>query len=95
MLILLMSAQKSYLCDNDAIYDVVVQEPVRKWRHNNRHEISRYLFAELLLFQTNSTICILQIDRANFAVRGPSFFNLQASHEASGPTFQTLSIKLS
>ena len=28
MLILLISTQKSYFCDNDAIYDVIMQEPV-------------------------------------------------------------------
>ena len=62
-----------YFCDNDAIYDVIVQEPVRKWRQYHRHEINRYSFAELSLFQTNSTICIYRlIDMANFAVRGPS-----------------------
>ena len=73
MLILLISAQKSYFCHNDAIFDVIVQEPVRKWRNNHRLEINRYSFAELPLFQTNSTICIFrQTDRANFAVRGPS-----------------------
>ena len=73
MLILLISAQKSYFCYNYTIYDVIVQEMVRKLRHNHRHEISSYPFAELPLFQTNSTICIFrQIDRANFAVRGPS-----------------------
>ena len=30
MLILLISTQKSYFCDEDAIYDVIMQEPVRK-----------------------------------------------------------------
>ena len=36
------STQKSYnFCENKAIYDVIMQEPVRKWRHNHRHEIRR------------------------------------------------------
>ena len=39
MQILLFSTQKSYFCDNDVIYDVIMQEPVRKWRHNYKHEI--------------------------------------------------------
>ena len=73
MLILLISTQKSYFCDNDAIYDVIMQEPVWKWRHNFRHKISRDSFADLPLFKTFSIIFIFrQIDRANFAVRGPS-----------------------
>ena len=46
MLILLISTQRSYFCDNDAIYDVIMQEPVRKWRHNHRHKINRNSFAE-------------------------------------------------
>ena len=46
-------------------------------------------------FRPTQPYVFLQIDWANFAVRGPSSFNLQASHEACGPTFQTLSIKLS
>ena len=40
---------KSYFCENDAIYKVIVQEPVRKWRHNYRHEFIRDSFAELPL----------------------------------------------
>ena len=75
VLILLISTQKLYFCDDDAIYDVIIQEPVWKWRHNYRHEISRDPFAESVLFQTYSTIFMFsQIDRANFAVRGPSSF---------------------
>ena len=35
-----------YFGDKDAIYDIIIQEPVWKWRHNN----SRDPFAELLLF---------------------------------------------
>ena len=62
-----------YFGDDDAIYDVIIQEPVWKWRHNYLHEISRDPFAESVLFQTCSTIFIFrQINRANFAVRGPS-----------------------
>ena len=73
MLILLISAWKSYFCDNDAIYDVIMQEPVRKWRHNHRLKISRDSFSELPLFKTFAIIFIFrQIDRANFAVRGSS-----------------------
>ena len=42
MLIYLISSQKSYFCDNDAIYDVIMmQVSVRKWRHNKRHQINR------------------------------------------------------
>ena len=74
-LILQMSSQKLYLGDDGAIYDVIIQEPVWKWRHNYRHEISRDLFAESVLFQTYSTIFnFRKIDRANFEVRGPSSF---------------------
>ena len=73
MLILLISIQKSYFCDNDAIYDVIMQEPVRKWCRNYRHRTSRDWYAELPLFKTFSIIFIFrQINRANFAVRGPS-----------------------
>ena len=54
MLILRISTKKSYFCDNDAIYDVIIQEPVSKWRHNHRHKISRDSFAELPLFKTFS-----------------------------------------
>ena len=72
---LLISTQKLYFSDKDAINDVILQEPVLKWRHNYRHDISRDPFAKLLLFQTYSIIFIFrQIDRANFAVRGPSSF---------------------
>ena len=63
--------QKSYFCDNDAIYDVIMHEPVRKWRHNHRYEF-RDSFDELLLFETYSIIFIFkQIDMANFAVHAP------------------------
>ena len=46
MLILPISTHKSYFCDNDAIYDVTMQKPVRKWHHNHRHKISRDSAAE-------------------------------------------------
>ena len=46
VLILQFSSQKLYLGDGDAIYDVIIQEPVWKWRHNYRHEMSRDPFAE-------------------------------------------------
>ena len=49
-LILLISIQNLYVGDGDAIYDVIIQEPVWKWRFNYRHETSRDLFTELLLF---------------------------------------------
>ena len=72
-----LSTQKSYFCDNDAIYDVIMQEPVYKWRHNHRHKISKDSFAELPLFKTFSIIFIFrQIGRANFAVRGPSSLSI-------------------
>ena len=35
-----------YFGDDDAIYDVIIQEPICKWRHNYIHEISRNPFAE-------------------------------------------------
>ena len=37
---------KFYFFENDATYDAIIQEPVRKWRHNRRHKISRDSFAE-------------------------------------------------
>ena len=40
-----ISIQKSYFYDNDAIYDDIMQELVRKLR-NHRHKISRDSFAE-------------------------------------------------
>ena len=73
VLILLISSQKLYFVDDDAIYDVIIQEPVWKWRHNYRYEFSRDPFAESVLFQTYSTIFIFrQIDWANFALRCPT-----------------------
>ena len=63
-----------YFGDDDALYDAIIQEPVWKWRHNYRHEISKDTFADTVLVQTSSTIFIFrQIDRANFAVRGLNF----------------------
>ena len=52
MLVLL--TQKSYFLDNDAIYDVIMQKPVRTRRHNHRHKISRDSFAEKSLFKSQS-----------------------------------------
>ena len=46
VLILLISSQKLYFGDDDAIYDVIIQEPVWKWRYNYKHQISRDPFAE-------------------------------------------------
>ena len=70
---LLISSQKLYVGNDDAIYDVIIQEAVWKWRHKYRPEISRDPFSESVLFQTYSTIFIFRkIDRANFVVRGPS-----------------------
>ena len=80
-LILLISIQNLYFGDGDAIYDVIIEEPVWKWRHIYKHEISRDPFAESVLFQIYSAIFIFrQIDRANCAVRGPSSFAVR------GPT---------
>ena len=56
MLILLISTQKSYFCDNDTIYDIIMEEPVRKCRHNYRHKLCRDSFAKLPLFKTFSFI---------------------------------------
>ena len=36
-----ISSQKLYFGDDDAIDDVIIQEPVWKWRHNHRHDISK------------------------------------------------------
>ena len=61
--------------DDDVIYDVIIEEPVWKWCQNYRHEFSNDQFAELPVFKAYLTIFIFkQIDRANFAVRGPSSF---------------------
>ena len=46
LLNLLFSSQMLYFGDDDAIYDVIIQEPICKWRHNYIHEISRNPFAE-------------------------------------------------
>ena len=46
VLILLISSQKLYFGDDDAIYDLIIQEPVCKWCHNYKHEISRDPFAK-------------------------------------------------
>ena len=73
-MILIISTQKVYFSDDDALYDVIIHEPVWKWHHNYRHEISRDPFAELLLFYTYSTIFIFrQIDRANYVVCRPTY----------------------
>ena len=85
--ILLISSQKVYFGDDDAIYDVIIQEPVWKWRHKYRHEISRDPFVESVLFQTYSIIFIFtQIDRANFAVHGPSSLSLKVSYHSINKT---------
>ena len=34
---------KLYFCDADAIYDIIMEEPVRKWRHYYRHGINKDL----------------------------------------------------
>ena len=47
----LISKQTLYFGDDDSIRDVIMEEPVRKWRHNYRHEISKNLFAKLVLFK--------------------------------------------
>ena len=61
--------------DDDVIYDVIIKEPAWKLCQNYRHEFSNDQFAELPVFKSYSTIFIFkQIDRANFAVRGPSLF---------------------
>lgn len=57
-----ISSQKLYFGDHDAFYDVTIQE----------HDISRHPFAESKLYQTYTTIFIFgQINKANFAIRGP------------------------
>ena len=77
-LILLISIQKLFFGDDDAIYDVINEEPFWKWRHNYRHDFSRDPFAELSVFYTHSTIFIFrQIDRANIAVCGPTSLSVQ------------------
>ena len=73
MLISLFSSQTLNYGDDKAIYDTIIQEPVCKIRHRYRHEITGDAFAESVLSQTYLTIFIfIKIDRANFAVRGPS-----------------------
>ena len=68
-----ISSKKMYFGDDDAFYDVTIQEPIWKWLHYYGHDISRHPFAESELYQTYTTIFIFgQINRANFAVRGPS-----------------------
>ena len=82
---MLILTQKSYFCDNDTIYDFIKQEPVRKWRHNHRHKISRDSFADLSLFKTYSIIFIFrQIDRAIFAVRGSSSLQTDVQTDKGG-----------
>ena len=61
VLILLISIQKLYFCDDEAIYDVIIQEPVWKWRHNYRHEIS---ISKSFYF----TIKSLPVKRGSFVV---------------------------
>ena len=47
-IILLISTQQFYFCDDDTIYDIIFQEPFWKWHHNtDNNEISRDPFAEL------------------------------------------------
>ena len=46
ILTLLVSTQKLYFGDDDAFYDVIIQEMVWKWRDNYRHGISKDQFAE-------------------------------------------------
>ena len=71
MLNMLISTQKLYFCDDDAIYDDIMEKPVRKLRHSYRHEISRDSFVKLSVFYTYSTIFIFtHIDGANIAFRG-------------------------
>ena len=57
---------KFYFCDADAIYDIIMEEPVRKWRHYYRHGINKDLLnnesfrpAELFWFFEKSTGPIL------------------------------------
>ena len=82
VLVLLISSQKLYFGDNVAIYDVIIQKLVWKWRNNYKHEISKNPFAKTVLFQTYSTIFIfMQIVRANFAVRGHSSLWIKVTHK--------------
>ena len=76
MIILLISTQKSYFCNDNAIYEFIMKNRLenRKWRHNQRHKTGRDSFAELSLFKTYPISFIFrQIDRAIFDVRGLSF----------------------
>ena len=57
---LLISSQNLYFVDDDAIYEVIFQGPVCKWRHIYRHKISMDTFAESVLFQKYSIIFILR-----------------------------------
>ena len=59
MLILLISAQTSYFCDNDTIYDVIVQEPFTKYRQYHRQrQTDRANFA----IKSTCTIIMLTCD---------------------------------
>ena len=59
LLISIISSQKLYFGDDDAIYDVIIQEPFEN---------------DVITTDMKSAgiITLPQIDRANFAVRGPS-----------------------
>lgn len=74
MRILLISVQKLYFSDNDAVHYDITQDPIRNWYHNHRHEISRDHFPELLVFWTNATIFISidKLTRPFFTICGPS-----------------------
>ena len=50
VLILLISSQKLYFGDDNAISDVIIQELVWKWHNNYRNAIRKDPFAEVLLF---------------------------------------------
>ena len=54
VLILLISSQKMYFGDDDAFYDVIIQEPVWKWRQTTDmksagiHLLNPYSFSSFL-----------------------------------------------
>ena len=49
MVILLISTKKLYFTDDDTIYDVIMQVPIKKLRRNYGNEISNDPFAEFSL----------------------------------------------
>ena len=84
LLISIISSQKLYFGDVDAIYDFIIQEPFWKWRHYYRHEISRDHYSSRHIQQF---FIFKQIDRSNFVVRGPSSLGANWRRFPSSPLY--------